>query len=70
MRTKRQNDVVFEPVMRSLSMRRIDQILQTVAPKDVTVTLIGESGTGKEILARRTHEDDRVRGPSQARRVV
>ncbi|MBK6528993.1 MAG: sigma-54-dependent Fis family transcriptional regulator [Deltaproteobacteria bacterium] len=56
MRTKRQNDVVFEPVMRSLSMRRIDQILQTVAPKDVTVTLIGESGTGKEILARRTHE--------------
>jgi len=48
--------VVFEPVMRSLSMRRIDQILQTVAPKDVTVTLIGESGTGKEILARRTHE--------------
>jgi DNA-binding NtrC family response regulator len=42
--------------MRSLAMRRIDQILQTVAPKDVTVTLIGESGTGKEILARRTHE--------------
>jgi DNA-binding NtrC family response regulator len=63
-RTRRQADVVFEPVMRSLAMRRIDQILQTVAPKDVTVTLIGESGTGKEILARRTHELSRRRqGP-------
>ena len=37
-------------------MRRIEQVLQTIAPKDVTVTLIGASGTGKEILARRTHE--------------
>jgi transcriptional regulator with PAS, ATPase and Fis domain len=45
-------------------MRRLDQLLRTVAAKDVTITLVGESGTGKEILARRTHElSDRRSGP-------
>jgi DNA-binding NtrC family response regulator len=53
---KRQIDVVFEPVMASGAMRQLDRVLRTVAPKDVTVTLIGESGTGKEVLARRVHE--------------
>lgn len=53
---KRQIDVVFEPVMASAAMRQLDRVLRTVAPKDVTVTLIGESGTGKEVLARRVHE--------------
>jgi DNA-binding NtrC family response regulator len=52
----RQADVVFEPIMRSASMRRLDQVLRAVAPKDVAVTLIGESGSGKEVLARRVHE--------------
>jgi DNA-binding NtrC family response regulator len=37
-------------------MRQLDRVLRTVAPKDVTVTLIGASGTGKEVLARRVHE--------------
>jgi transcriptional regulator with PAS, ATPase and Fis domain len=37
-------------------MRAVREVLDRVAPKDVTVTLIGESGTGKEILARRVHE--------------
>ena len=55
-RAKRQNDVVFAPVMKSASMRRLDETLKAVATKDVTVTLIGESGTGKEVLARRVHE--------------
>jgi DNA-binding NtrC family response regulator len=54
--SKRQLDVVFEPVMASAAMRKLDRILRAVAPKDVTVTLIGESGTGKEVLARRVHE--------------
>jgi transcriptional regulator with PAS, ATPase and Fis domain len=50
--------------MRSASMRRLDRILQAVAPKDVTVSLVGESGTGKEVLARRIHElSGRSRGP-------
>jgi two-component system nitrogen regulation response regulator NtrX len=42
--------------MRSESMRRLHQMLQVIAPKDVTVTLVGESGTGKEVLARRLHD--------------
>jgi DNA-binding NtrC family response regulator len=61
---KRLPDVVFEPVMRSLAMRKADQIVRLVAGKDVTLTLIGESGTGKEVLARRAHElSERRRGP-------
>src|SRR5262245_36858457 len=53
---KRHSDVVFAPMMRSGAMRRVDEILRRVAPKDITVTLIGESGCGKEVLARRVHE--------------
>jgi transcriptional regulator with PAS, ATPase and Fis domain len=53
---KRQPDIVVEPVMRSQAMKKLDQVLRAVAPKDVTLTLIGESGTGKEVLARRAHE--------------
>src|SRR5688572_6651261 len=53
---KRHPDIVFEPVMRSGAMKKIDQMLRAVAGKDVTLTLIGESGTGKEVLARRAHE--------------
>jgi transcriptional regulator with PAS, ATPase and Fis domain len=53
---KRQADVVFEPVMQSATMRRLDRIVRSIAPKDVSVMLVGESGTGKEVLARRVHE--------------
>jgi DNA-binding NtrC family response regulator len=61
---KRQRDVVFEPVMASSAMKKLDQVLRAVAAKDVTLTLIGESGCGKEVLARRAHElSDRRRGP-------
>lgn len=61
---KRQPDVLFEPVMRSRAMKKIDQVLRAVAGKDVIVTLIGESGSGKEVLARRVHElSERRRGP-------
>ncbi len=63
-RARRTADVVFAPVMHSSAMRRLEQLLQIVAGKDVVVTLIGESGTGKEVLARRTHElSGRRRGP-------
>jgi transcriptional regulator with PAS, ATPase and Fis domain len=45
-------------------MRRLDRVLQAVATKDVTLTLVGESGTGKEVLARRAHElSERRQGP-------
>ena len=55
-RGKRQPDIVFEPIMRSHAMKKLDQVLKAVAAKDVTLTLIGESGAGKEVLARRAHE--------------
>jgi DNA-binding NtrC family response regulator len=61
---KRQPDVVFQPVMHSAAMRKADQVLRAVAPKEVTLTLVGESGSGKEVLARRAHElSERRRGP-------
>ncbi|HVK75709.1 MAG TPA: sigma-54 dependent transcriptional regulator [Kofleriaceae bacterium] len=61
---KRQPDVVFEPVMRSPVMKRVDQVIRAVAAKDVILTLIGESGSGKEVLARRAHElSSRREGP-------
>lgn len=61
---KRQPDIVFEPVMRSGAMKKVDQMLRAVAGKEVTLTLIGESGTGKEVLARRAHElSERRRSP-------
>jgi DNA-binding NtrC family response regulator len=45
-------------------MRKADQVLRAVAPKEVTLTLVGESGSGKEVLARRAHElSERRRGP-------
>lgn len=53
---KRQPDIVFAPIMCSSAMKKLDQVLRAVAPKDVAITLIGESGTGKEVLARRAHE--------------
>src|SRR3954449_2771978 len=61
---KRQSDVVFEPIMRSQAMKKIDQVVRAVAAKEVTLMLIGESGSGKEVLARRAHElSERRRGP-------
>jgi DNA-binding NtrC family response regulator len=55
-RRKRQNDVVLEPVMRSLAMRRLHRLVSAVADKDVVLMLVGESGSGKEVLARRIHD--------------
>jgi DNA-binding NtrC family response regulator len=50
--------------MRSLAMRKVDQVLRLVAAKEVALTLIGESGTGKEVLARRAHDlSQRRKGP-------
>ena len=61
---KRQPDIVFEPIMCSNAMKKLDRVLRAVASKDVTLTLIGESGSGKEVLARRAHElSERRRSP-------
>jgi formate hydrogenlyase transcriptional activator len=46
----------FEGIIgRSLGLRRVLQMIETVASGDSTVLLLGETGTGKELIARAIH---------------
>ena len=46
----------FEEIIgRSLGLRRVLQMVETVAWADSTVLLLGETGTGKELIARAIH---------------
>jgi formate hydrogenlyase transcriptional activator len=46
----------FEGIIgRSSSLRRVLQMIETVASGDSTVLLLGETGTGKELIARAIH---------------
>ena len=38
---RRQLDVVFQPVMQSISMRQLDRVVRLIAAKDVIVTFMG-----------------------------
>ncbi|MCM3872393.1 MAG: sigma 54-interacting transcriptional regulator [Pyrinomonadaceae bacterium] len=43
----------------SLGLRRVLELVETVAPSNSTVLLLGETGTGKELVARAIHDHSR-----------
>lgn len=53
----------FEQVIgTSASLKKVLELVDTVAPSDSTVLLLGETGTGKELIARAIHEHSRRKG--------
>jgi formate hydrogenlyase transcriptional activator len=50
----------FEGIVgQSSALRRVLNLVETVAPSDSTVLLLGETGTGKELIARAIHDRSR-----------
>jgi formate hydrogenlyase transcriptional activator len=57
----------FEGIVgQSSALRRVLELVETVAPTDSSVLLLGETGTGKELIARAIHN----RGRRKARPLV
>ncbi len=51
------SDMNFEQIVgNSPALKRVLQLVETVAPSDSTVLLLGETGTGKELIARAIHD--------------
>ena len=44
-----------EMVGSSAALRRVQRLIEVVAPTDATVLILGETGTGKELVARAVH---------------
>jgi formate hydrogenlyase transcriptional activator len=54
------SDMNFEQIVgNSPALKRVLQLVETVAPSDSTVLLLGETGTGKELIARAIHDRSR-----------
>src|ERR1700730_1675742 len=50
------SEIAFDGIVgRSSALRRVLQLVETVATGDSTVLLLGETGTGKELIARAIH---------------
>ena len=48
----------------SAAMKRVQKLIDRIAPTDSAVLILGETGTGKEMVARRVHEQsDRAEAP-------
>lgn len=41
---------------RSAAIRKLEEMIQRVGPRDTTVLILGESGTGKELVAHAVHQ--------------
>src|SRR5439155_26375024 len=53
-------DMDFEQIVgNSHALRRVLQLVETVANSDSTVLLLGETGTGKDLIARAIHDRSR-----------
>jgi formate hydrogenlyase transcriptional activator len=53
-------DIDFEQIVgNSPALKRVLELVETVAPSDSTVLLLGETGTGKELIARAIHDRSR-----------
>jgi len=53
-------DSGFERIIgKSAALKRVLQMVETVAPSDSTVLLLGKTGTGKELIARAIHDRSR-----------
>jgi formate hydrogenlyase transcriptional activator len=51
------SEMGFEQIVgNSLTLKRVLELVETVAPSDSTVLLLGETGTGKELIARAVHD--------------
>ena len=54
------SEMHFEQIVgNSSALKKVLQLIETVAPNDSTVLLLGETGTGKELIARAIHDRSR-----------
>ncbi|MES9850667.1 MAG: sigma-54 dependent transcriptional regulator [Candidatus Thiodiazotropha sp. L084R] len=59
---QKRNAKKYSLVGSSEPLNKVKQLIEAVAPNDITVLILGESGSGKELVARAVHEhSDRLK---------